>query len=179
MHLQDIEKNSGFGAAAGAALVVLCARSNLVGAAGAVRADTSVPSESVYVDVCWSGWQVRLVANGWLGFVATEPRDDLKHVVIAQPDAVAMIDGLVTIGGLQLPERYPSTEESISLTPEGRLELSMRQTMDGPETMIRLHVVDQDVSVRWSEPSQVVPRELRDWVAGFKVLAEAKLIGVP
>jgi hypothetical protein len=87
MHLLDNRKNGRIGVAEGA-IVALCALSSIVGPAALVRADTSVPSESVFVEVSWSGWQIRR-----------------------------------------------------------------------------------------SEPSQVVPRELRDWTMRFKALAEAKLIG--
>ena len=150
----------------------------VVSSAAIVRAQSPIPSESVFVQVNWSGWNVRLVANGWLGFVGPEPRDDLKHVTIAAADAVSLINGLVAIGGLHLPESYPPTEESVTLDSEGHLNFEMRNTMDGAETKVRLHVGDRDATVRWSEPAPMVPRELREWVTNFKALAEAKLIAV-
>jgi hypothetical protein len=178
LNLLNNRQNNRISLAAGAALAA-CALATVIGFATIVRARTPLPSESVYVEVFWSGWNVRLVANGWLGFVAPEPRDDLKHVTIAAADAVAMIDGLVAIGGLHLPARYPSTEERVTLDSEGHLNIEIRNTMDGDEIMIRLHLADREVTVRWSEPAPIVPRELRDWTVRFKALAEAKLIAAP
>ena len=134
------------------------------------------PTE-VYVEVAWSGWNVRLMADGWLGFVASEPRDDLLHVDILKDDAVVMISRLLEMGFFYMPDDYPSVTESLKIDSKGRLKRPRTIVRGGSVVRIHLRVEDSGKVLTIAKPIATAPMELVQWITDFQSLANRSLFG--
>ena len=158
-------------------LVLVAALSLLVLTMPSIRAEAGAAEDpnDVFVEVRWSGFNVRLTASGWIGFVASEPRDDLKHESLDPKLAVETIDSLLAAGFLWTLDEYPSRTEFLSVARDGTIGLGGSGVMDGGQISIRLKVGSRDKTVRIDLPSSPATASLMEWFEGFKELANGSL----
>jgi hypothetical protein len=144
---------------------------------GIVRAGTENEPENVFVEVNWSGWNIRLTADGWIGFVAPERRDDLIHSRIDPKEAFGIIDELIANGFFWTLDRYPSRTENLSIASDGTIGVTGTGVSDGGRVSIFLKVGSREKSVVIELPAMAATRSLMEWFDGFEKLSSRELFG--
>jgi hypothetical protein len=127
------------------------------------------PSEAM-VQVTWSGWSVRLTGDGWIGFVAPEPRDDLEHTAIDMAEAVELMNRLLEMGFFYMPETYPSISESLTINSNGTLYPAKQSVSGEGRVAIRLKIGPRMHRVFIETPIATAPEELVVWFSDFEEL---------
>ena len=143
--------------------------------AGSICAEFS-PNE-VFVEVNWSGWNIRLTGSGWLGFVSEEQDGGLKHVSIDSGVALDLINRLLDIGFMHMPEVYPSVVERLLQAHDGTLLDQRGQVIDGGQIRLRLKIGPREKQVVIEQPVETAPLELESWFREFEVIATKNLFG--
>ena len=161
------------------ALVLVVALVALALAVPAPRAGAAIAEDpdSVFVEVHWSGFNVRLTAGGWIGFVAPEPRDDLLHTSIDPELAFKTIDSLLAAGFLWTLDTYPSRKDRLWVASDGTIGLGGSGVIDGGQVSIRLKVGRKDKRVKIDMPASPAAGSLMAWFGEFEELATGALFG--
>jgi len=135
-----------------------------------VRYPWQISPEEVFVEVSWSGWNIRMDGSGWIGFTANEPRNDLMHSTIKQREAVEFLDRIVQFGFFRFPSKFPSESESIILTSDGYLKHTHVRTFDNRQVIIHMVIREREHTVTVEKPLSSAPRELAEWFIDFEKL---------
>lgn len=138
--------------------------------AAAQPADADEWNRGVFVEASWSGFSVRLSADGAIGFVSAKPRDDLLKGHIEQARAVKVISGLLEAGVLFALDEYPAARDWLEIGMGDRAARGRTVTMDGGTVRVRYRDWTDDKTVQIELPASGAAGPIMAWLEGFKAL---------